>query len=118
MRDFVESTLTYWDRHRAALDVLKQSFAVEREEVGEFWSNALKATSKVLAHYMSELRGVDPETAQVRAILLIAMLDGVDFYRHLPDVELDHDTVMDTLADFWAAAFRVDLAGRTPKSRA
>jgi AcrR family transcriptional regulator len=106
VRDFVESTLTYWDRHRAALDVLKQSFANDRDEVGEFWSSALEATSSVLAHYLSHLRGVDEKTARVRAIILIALLDGVDFYRHLPGVELDHDAVIDTLADFWWAAFR------------
>ena len=106
LRAFVENTFTYWDRHRAALDVLKQSFALDRDEVGEFWSGALEATSGVLAHYLSTLRDVDPKTARVRAILLIALLDGVDFYRHLPDVELDHDTVIDTLTDFWWAAFR------------
>ena len=106
VRAFVESTLTYWDRHRAALDVLRQSFAVDRDEVGEFWSGALEATSKVLAHYLSHLRGVDEATARVRAITLIALLDGVDFYRRLPAVELDHDTLIDTLADFWFAAFQ------------
>jgi AcrR family transcriptional regulator len=110
VRDFVESTLTYWDRHRAALDVLKQSFAIERDEVGEFWSSALEATSAVLAHYLSHLRQVDEKTARVRAIILIALLDGVDFYGHLPGVELDHDAVIDTLADFWWAAFRAQPA--------
>ncbi len=108
LRRFVEETLTYWDRHRDALDVLKQSFALDRDEVGGFWSGALEATSEVLAHYLSTLRGVDENTARVRAILLIAVLDGVDFYRHLPGVELDHDTVIDTLADFWWAAFRTE----------
>ncbi len=60
----------------------------------------------MLAHYLSHLRGVDEPTARVRAITLIALLDGVDFYRRLPAVELDHDTLIDTLADFWFAAFQ------------
>lgn len=106
VREFVAGTLTYWDRHRAELQILNQAVAIEQEAIAPTWSAALLETSGVLARYMVELRGLDPEAARVRAILLIAQLDRFYFFRQLPNVELDQDTVLDALADIWWTAFR------------
>jgi hypothetical protein len=110
VRDFVASTMEYWEEHRAAIDVLKQAHAVEREEIAEMWTKELTGTSDVLAHYLEHVQGVAGTDAHVRAIILIGLLDNADFYRRLPGLELPHEHMLDALADLWWTAFQPGTA--------
>jgi len=87
------------------LEILQQAHAVERDEISETWSFALLDTASVLAHYMETVRGIDAETARLRAIMLIALLDRFWFFQRLPGVETEPETTLDALTDFWWTAF-------------
>jgi AcrR family transcriptional regulator len=106
VRDFVEQTLAYWDRHQTTLIILQQAMAVERDEIADTWSYALKDTSSVLAHYLEHVCGVEPEAAKARAIMLIGLLDRFYFFSHLPDVTVPRDAALDSLTDLWWTAMR------------
>jgi AcrR family transcriptional regulator len=106
VREFVDQTLAYWDRHQTTLIVLQQAMAVERDEIAGTWSYALKDTSSVLAHYLEHVCGVEHEAADARAIMLIGLLDRFYFFSQLPDVKVPRDVALDSLTDFWWTAMQ------------
>lgn len=106
VRAFVDRTLSYWDRHQSTIDLLQQAHAVERDEIAATWSFALTDTASVLAHYLEHVRGVDPEDARARAIMLIGLLDRFHFFCRLPGVEVPATVALDQLTHMWWAAFQ------------
>lgn len=106
VRAFVERTLAYWDRHQVLLDILQQAHAVERDQITETWSFALRDTASNLAHYLETVLGVEGESARLRAIMLIGLLDRFWFFSRLPGVDAPRAAALDELAHLWWAAFQ------------
>jgi AcrR family transcriptional regulator len=105
VRAFVRELIEYWDRHEPAIDILQQAHAADREEIGEGWAHALLDTSSVLARYLTEVRGVDPQVALIRAVISIGLLDRQHFFERLPGVDLDREATIDALTDLYVVMF-------------
>lgn len=112
VREFVASTLTFWDRHRVPIEVINQAVHIDHERVGKTMATMITHTARILGDYLHDVRGVEAETAYLRAILLIAQLDRFHFFWNLPSVELDREHVLDTIADIWWSAFQPDGSKR------
>lgn len=109
LRDWMERTVSFWERHGRSVEVVQQAVAAEPELVPRFVA-AIDRSVDAMEHFLVATLRTDSRDARLTGELLILQLERFCFFwivRQL-DVPGERDAVIDTLTDVWMRTLRLD----------
>jgi AcrR family transcriptional regulator len=109
LRIFLDETLHYWERNRAACNVLEQAVMTDLD-LGATGSKIAMVVADSLATHIVRWRGIDRESARLRALLLLFQVDRACYFWIVRGVNHDREAALDVLTENWWTT----LAGPDP----
>jgi AcrR family transcriptional regulator len=111
LRAFLDDTLGYWERNRAACNVIEQAVMTDLP-LSSSSSKVTGVVSDSLATHIVRWRGIDRESARVRAMMLLFQVDRACYFWIVRGLAYDRDRALDVLTENWMTT----LTGPDPDS--
>jgi AcrR family transcriptional regulator len=106
LHTFLDETLHYWERNRAACNVVEQAVMTDPELSGTGSRMAMVVADALAAHIVRWRGGITRESARLLALLLLLQADRACYFWIVRGVAFDRERALDVLTDNWWQTLR------------